>query len=286
VDAARGELAGRTHVLKAKTMITKSTSSESPAPLLSLFVACYNEADNIRGTLGNVRDACAKTGISYEVIVIDDASRDDSATIIQAWMNENPEVPLQLIVNPRNLGLASNFITAARLASGEWYRLICGDNVEPMATLATVFQEIGKAEVLIPYHTQCPGKKWSRRFISTLYTLLVNLLSGHWVRYYNGLPVARRRYAEIFCHPALGFGFQADFVTQLLDRGLSRLEIPVKTHERLSGSSKALTISNIAGVCLVFRRILRRRVERLFGSKAELSACDGTVASNKSFRPF
>ena len=267
-------------------MITRATSSHSAPPLLSLFVACYNEAENIGDTLNNVRDACRKTGISYEVIVIDDASRDRSVEIIRAWMKENPEVPLQLIVNPRNLGLALNFITAAREATGEWYRLICGDNVEPMETLATVFQAVGKAEVLLPYHTQCPGKIWSRRLISVLYTLLVNLLSGYWVRYYNGLPVVRRRYAEIYCHPALGFGFQADFVTQLLDLGLSRLEIPVKTHERLNGVSKALTKRNFAGVSLVFYRIATRRVARLFGGKGGFVACDDTAASNESLRPF
>src|SRR6516165_9242432 len=175
-------------------MITKAASNHSAPPLLSLFVACYNEEDNIVGTLNSVRDACEHVGISYEMLVIDDASRDRSVEIIQTWMEENPRVPLRLIVNPRNLGLAVNFITAAREASGEWYRLICGDNVEPLETLAAVFQEIGKAEVRLPYHTHCPGKIWSRRLISTLYTLLVNLLSGYWVRYYNGLPVTRRRY--------------------------------------------------------------------------------------------
>lgn len=267
-------------------MITKATSRHPVPPLLSLFVACYNEADNIGDTLTNVRDACEKAGIRYEVLVIDDASRDHSVEIIQTWMKENPQVPLQLTVNPRNLGLASNFITAARQATGEWYRLICGDNVEPMETLATIFHEVGSAEVLLPYHTQCPGKIWSRRLISTLYTLLVNLLSGYWVRYYNGLPVTRRRYAAIYCRPELGFGFQADFVTQLLDLGLSRLEIPVKTHERVNGSAKALTKRNIAGASSVFCRIAKRRVARLFRSKDGFAASEETAASNESLRPF
>ena len=139
-------------------MITKATSRHPVPPLLSLFVACYNEADNIGDTLTNVRDACEKAGIRYEVLVIDDASRDHSVEIIQTWMKENPQVPLQLTVNPRNLGLASNFITAARQATGEWYRLICGDNVEPMETLATIFQEVGKRRSSSPLPHPVPGQ--------------------------------------------------------------------------------------------------------------------------------
>jgi hypothetical protein len=42
---------------------------------LTLFLACYNEAENIVGTLETVVETMAEIGRSYELIVIDDASR-------------------------------------------------------------------------------------------------------------------------------------------------------------------------------------------------------------------
>ena len=127
----------------------------------------------------------------------------------------------------------------------------------------TIFRQTGQAEVLLPYHIQCPGKKWTRKIISRCYTLWINILCGRCIRYYNGLPITRRRYVEKFCHPAVGFAFQADFVTQLLDLGLSWLEIGVQVQERANGSAKALTIKNFLGVSIFFRRLFMRRLKRL-----------------------
>jgi glycosyltransferase involved in cell wall biosynthesis len=237
----------------------------SSIPHLSLFVACYNEEENILDTLDNVRDALRGSKVAAEILVVDDASSDRSCQLIREWIQQNPEVDIRLIENTINKGLAANFIFAAKAAKGEWYRLICGDNVEPMETLLTVFSNVGRAEILLPYHIHCPGKVLGRKMISTCYTFLVNVLSGHWVRYYNGLPVTRRAYAKSLCRPELGFGFQADFVTQLLDLGLTRLEIPVKTQERSAGKARALTKKNFKGVSVVFKRIIRRRLARILG---------------------
>jgi len=233
-------------------------------PDLSLYVACYNEEENIRATLDNVRDALLLSKTTCELLVIDDASSDRSRELIREWIGENRGLDIRLIANEVNRGLAANFIYAAHEARGAWFRMICGDNVEPRETLQAVFARLGEADVIIPYHVECQGKAVGRRLISTCYTLLINILSGHKVKYYNGLPMARTLYAKTLCNPHLGFGFQADFVTQLLDMGLSYALIPVKTQERSKGTARALTKQNFKGVGVALMRILRRRLRRVF----------------------
>jgi hypothetical protein len=93
--------------------------------------------------------------------------------------------------------------------------------------------------------------------------VLINILSGHKVKYYNGLPIARTLYAKTLCNPHLGFGFQADFVTQLLDMGLSYAQVPVKTQERSKGTARALTKKNFKGVGVALTRIVGRRLRRV-----------------------
>jgi glycosyltransferase involved in cell wall biosynthesis len=251
-------------------------------PLLSLFVACYNEEENISETLSNVRDACQQVGIDYEIIVINDASLDGSSQVIRHWIDKNSKVPITLIENPLNCGLAANYLTACKLASGTWFRLICGDNVEPKETLVAIFREVGKAEILLPYHIECPGKPVSRKIISFLYTFLVNVVSGNWIRYYNGLPVVRRQYALQYSENDLGFSFQADLVTQLLSLGLSKLEIPVKTHERLGGAANALTKKNFVGVSKALGRIFIRRLRRLGPTSSRQDLRPGTSSCEES----
>lgn len=241
------------------TFYMSNKSLLSCPPLISLFVACYNESGNIVDTLCTICDACTEVGISYEILVIDDASTDGSVEIIHKWMNDYPMVPIRLIKNSKNQGIARNFIAGSRLAKGEWYRMVNGDNVEPKETLITIFRKIGYAEVIVPYHVICHKKVWSRKVISSCYTWIVNFLSGYYIRYYNGLPVTRRKHVETFCYPTLNFCFQADFIIQLLDSGLSWLEVCVPTHERRKGVSHAFSVKNFLAMSILLKRLLIRR---------------------------
>ncbi len=227
---------------------------------LGLFVACYNEEENITASLETVVAACREVGVSFEIIVIDDCSKDRSVERVKAFGKAHPDVPLTLYVNSRNEGLANNYAEAAFLLRSEWYRLICGDNVEPKETLVTIFKELGTAEMLIPYNIEIRGRARSRRIISKAYTKLVNLLSGFKLHYYNGMVVTRRTYVMRWHSNSHGFGFQADLVTRLMSRGLSYREIAVTGVDRVSGDSKALTLKNICSVAHSLQNILIRRV--------------------------
>src|SRR5262249_4989143 len=121
-------------------------------PELTIFIACYNEAPDIVPTIETVRDAVADAGCSYEIIVIDDASNDASAEAVRAYRSAHPDAPLRLRVNPVNRGLARNFVEAAFLGRGRYYKLVCGDNVESKDTLVRIFKQRGLADVILPYH--------------------------------------------------------------------------------------------------------------------------------------
>jgi len=230
---------------------------------LTVFVACYNEEPNIRETLETVAAACREIGITFEIVVIDDASRDRSVEVIQLFEKDHPDVRFILKVNPANEGLGSNYAEAAFLGHGTWYRLVCGDNVEPKETLVKVFSQIGKADLIIPYRPDESSRSRFRQLISKTFTWFVNFISGHHIRYYNGLPLTRRYYVMRWHSNAHGFGFQADLITRLLDRGVSYLEIPVTGHERTAGESTALTLRNLGSVAHSLLTLVIRRMSKL-----------------------
>jgi glycosyltransferase involved in cell wall biosynthesis len=233
-------------------------------PLITLFVACYNEAGNIEGTLDVVRTACAEAGITYEVVIIDDASTDGSPEIIRRYIEIHPDMPIQLHVNPKNMGFGENFGEAAFMGTGTYYRVICGDNVEPVETLLKVFREIGKADIILSYRPDdVEGKALSRRLISKIYTFIVNTISGYHLHYYNGLPIFKRRDVMRWNPNSHGFGFQADLVTRLLDRGATYIEVPVISQERQTGKAKAIQFHNFCSVGHSLLNILIRRLSRL-----------------------
>lgn len=237
---------------------------KASTPILSLFVACYNEEENITETLDTVKSACEKVDITYEIIVVDDCSSDRTVEKVNAWAAiHSSEVDLTLKVNEFNEGLANNFVTAAFLGRGQYYRLICGDNAEPEEILILVFKNIGKADLIIPYQVECYGKPFLRRVLSKVFTALVNFISGYNIHYYNGLPLTTRYNVMRWHSNSHGFGFQADLITRLLDRGTSYLEIPVYSIDRTKGVSKAITLRNFLSVGNSLFAIFTRRMAKI-----------------------
>lgn len=234
---------------------------------LTLFVACYNEAENIIATLNEITAAMAELDLSWEVIIIDDASTDRSVPLILTYMEAHPDRQLALLVREQNEGVAQNFIEAAFLGSGRYYKLVNGDNVETASQLVALLRHCGEADMLLPYHANALSRTRLRRFLSRLFTILVNAISGNSLRYYNGCGVNYRYNVMRWNTNYHGFGFQADLITRLLDQGKSFIEIPVVAGERAAGRSKALTWRNFFSIAHFFLDIGIRRVGRICRQK-------------------
>ncbi len=175
---------------------------------LTIFVPCYNEATRIEGTLETISEAHAELKLAYEVIIVDDGSRDDTARVVELYLRNHPGFPGHLHRNPRNLGLSRSFVEAAFQGKGRFYRLVCGDNVEPKETMISLASMMGKADIVLPYYPTLPGKSRARRLISRTFTFLVNTLGGHSIKYSTGCAVYRRFHVMRWAPYNYGFGFQ------------------------------------------------------------------------------
>lgn len=85
----------------------------SKIPKLSYIVLSYNYEQFIGTTLRSILD---QTVQDFEIVVVDDASRDRSVDIVRGF--DDPRI--QLHVNERNLGGAASYNRAVEAASGEW----------------------------------------------------------------------------------------------------------------------------------------------------------------------
>jgi glycosyltransferase involved in cell wall biosynthesis len=231
---------------------------------LTIFVSCYNEKPYIIGTLDTLRSALVELKFSYEIIVIDDCSSDGSADLLKDYVRANPTERILLRLNKRNIGWAQNYIDAAFVGKGKYYRIICGDASEPKDTMIAVFQEIGTADIIIPYYVTNEGRSWQRGFFSSAYVGLVNLISGFRLKYYNGLPVHLRYNVMRWHSNTRGFGFQADILCLLLELGFTFKEIPVVAKEQKGGKSTALTLKNSLSIAHTLLDIAIRRIANKF----------------------
>ncbi len=243
------------------------TNPYDQSPLdLTIFVSCYNEAEHIIRTLHSVCDAAEQVGLKYEIIVIDDCSKDSSAQLVADFIKSHPERRILLRANAVNKGLAHNYVDAAFLGVGKYYRLVCGDNSEPTATMVSVLSAIGQADIIVPYYLSIEGKGRRRQMISRAYTCIVNFITGNRLNYYNGLAVHLRYNVLRWHSDTMGFGFQAEILCILLDRGFTYKEVPVVAIEQRIGKSNALTFRNLLSVAHTLSEITNRRIRRfLYG---------------------
>jgi dolichol-phosphate mannosyltransferase len=74
--------------------------------MLSVIIPAHNEVGAIRETLVSVAAVLDRADIDYEVIVVDDASTDGTAGVVDEVAVENPRVRYHRSPNPRGFGLA------------------------------------------------------------------------------------------------------------------------------------------------------------------------------------
>jgi hypothetical protein len=118
--------------------------------------------------------------------------------------------------------------------------------------------------MIIPYYQELTGKSAARMAVSRIYTTLVNVFSGNSIHYYNGGAV-HLRYNVLRWHPySFGFGFQADFITRLIDEGVTYVEVPVRgSHTNKERGASPFHIRNFVSTGHTLFEILRRRINRI-----------------------
>src|SRR5689334_17677456 len=93
-------------------------------PLVTIVALCYNHAPFLTEALDSIR---AQTYPHLEVILVDDASTDESPGILRRYAAANPT--WQLLLLPENLGNCRAFNQAFRQGRGEYFIDFATDDV-------------------------------------------------------------------------------------------------------------------------------------------------------------
>lgn len=236
-------------------------AASDPMKDITFFVPCYNEEGNITGTVDTIVESMQIFSLSYDILVCDDASTDRTREIVRALSKDRPKVSIKLVENAENKGLGHNYFQCAFLANSTYYMLVNGDNAEPVPQIRDIMSHLGKADMVIPFFGEQEARTGLRKVISRAFTWLVNTLSGHSIRYYNGAVLHRTENVRVWRSKTRGFGYQTELICQLLHEGRSYVEVATFNIDRQCGDSKAFSLSNIGSVLGSLLRIFFRRMQ-------------------------
>ena len=109
----------------ALSWIASTPAYESAVPRVTVGISLHDYEDEVGDALASV---AASDYDDYEVVVVDDASTDRSAGVVEHFLAEHPWMPAALAVHRDNEGLARTRNAITRHARGELIFVLDADN--------------------------------------------------------------------------------------------------------------------------------------------------------------
>lgn len=220
---------------------------------LTIIVPALNEEKNIGAVCRDVSRVADQHLADYEILVVDDASKDQTSQVVWSIHEDNKRV--RLVRNETTQGLGGAYRVGLREARCRYAMLVPGDNQIVADSLADIFKEVGKADVLVCYiKNQGVRPPW-RHAISLLFTAILNFLFRLNLRYYNGTTVLETELARQVVPATSGYAYMAVMLVYLLKGGLSYKQVGFTLQERTYGRTKAFHLKNILSVLKTVLRL-------------------------------
>ena len=212
---------------------------------LSVFLPAFNEEKDIGRTVSQVRDTLIKTADNWELMVINDGSKDNTRKIVEDLINK--DLHIKIINHDINRGYGASLKSGFYSAKYPWIAFIDSDGQFD-------FSEIGKfiekqketnADLVVGYYIK-RKVSYLKIITSKVWELLVFILFGLKVRDIDcGFKLISKKVIEKI--PKLeserGAFISSEFLIKAKKTGFKIVEIPV-THfpARRVGTGRKLNV--------------------------------------------
>ncbi len=219
----------------------------------------YDERATVELAIGAVLET--EFAASYELIVVDDGSRDGTAEVLGdgVW----PE-HVRVLTHDRNRGKGAALRTALAEARGTFSTILDADLEYSPADIPLLLEPLRRGEAQAVFGTRAFKSHSAFSFWYVLgnrtVTLIANVVYNCWISDLMTGQKALR--TDLFRSLALrerGFAIEAEIMARLLGRGIRVYEVPVEYRARSREEGKKLTA--LDGLRVVVT-LLRCRVTR------------------------
>lgn len=120
---------------------------------LSVFYPCYNEEKNIKNTISKTIPVLKKTAKDWEIILINDGSKDNTAKVLEEIKKEYPS-QIKIITHNPNRGYGAALKSGFYNAKYEWIAFTDSDGQFDFSEITQFIekQQKTKADIVIGYY--------------------------------------------------------------------------------------------------------------------------------------
>lgn len=210
-----------------------------PITELSVFLPIYNEEANIKKTFKNVKDNLVKNVSQWEIILVDDGSKDKTPKICDDLAKGDKRV--RVIHHNPNQGYGGSFKTGMYAAKYQWISFIDSDGQFDFSEISKFIKTQQKtgADLVIGYYL---GRKVSflRKLNSRIWQTIVFILFGLNVRDIDcGFKLISKKVIDTIpkLESTRGAFISSEFLIKAQKAGFKIVEIGASHYPRKQGEA-------------------------------------------------
>ncbi len=206
---------------------------------ISVFLPAYNEEQNIEQAVMNSVKVLREISDDWEVIVVNDASKDRTKEIVQRLVHEVPGV--RLINHEKNTRLGGALRSGFSNSTKELVFYTDADNPIDMSDLKMALPMMAEADFITGYRLN-RDEPLKRKVYSRCYNWLIRLLFGLKVRDVNfSFKLVKQEVLKKARLRSMGSFIDAELLIEARKYGFRIKEVGIRYYPRVKGESTLAT---------------------------------------------
>ena len=223
-------------------------------PSVSIVIPMFNEQENIEHAIACAIESLQRHAGDFEILVIDDASTDASAALVESIAARDPRV--RLLRHERNRRLGATLRTGFAAARMDLALYMDADLPFDPEVLGGAIRalRVTRADVIAGYRFDRTTEGWLRTVYSYLYNTLIGLLFGWPHRDINfSFKLLRRAVLDAVELRSEGSLIDAELIVKARNLGFQIQQMGIDYFPRTRGRS---TLSSPAVIVTILRELV------------------------------
>jgi glycosyltransferase involved in cell wall biosynthesis len=219
---------------------------------ISVFFPCFNEQASVETLTRKTVSVAGKLTDDFEVIIVNDGSRDDTAAIADRLAKEMPQV--RVVHHPHNLGYGHALRSGFKAATKELVFYTDGDSQFNIEELADILPLIDQCDIVSCYRLN-RQEGLMRKINAFCWTRLVCFLFGLKLRDIDcAFKLYRRKIFDGMNLISTGALIDTEVLARATRKGCTIVQRGVRHYPRVAGRP---TGANIRVILRAFRELFR-----------------------------
>lgn len=216
---------------------------------LSVIIPAYNEAGGIGPVLERVCRILRESGESFELLVINDGSDDETAAVAAA-------AGATVINHPYNMGNGAAIKTGIRHACGEALVMMDGDGQHAPEDIPRLLEQLGPYDMVVGARTGNSDTAVHRDLANTVYNWFASYVCGRRIEdLTSGFRAVKTHIAKSFVYLLPNtFSYPTTLTLAVVRSGYALTYVPITTRKRV-GNSKIKLLRDGSRFFLIIMKI-------------------------------